>query len=473
MPLFSRIGLPRRVLGCLVLLPVVLLPGTSEAHAKQSLQTKERALGTVLPPDKGDPPSILLRRAGGKGEWQRLGQKDPHVAAGDALVSLPGYRSDVSFRGVELNLWGDLLELSLVTPLLESAVIVHEPGEFDLDLTLDHGRVALRNTRDSGAARIRLRFDDPPDRRGKHFWDITLPRRGDKVTVDLFGQYPRDVAFARDPEERQRPERHLYLLVHRGTAVVKAGAATFNLQAPPGASLLFWNSKAGTATRPQRTKELPAWATRRLPPLPSNLRKEDEKYLRRGREAMLRALDDLSNRLIDGDVREKLREGLKADSATKRALAVRCLGAIGDVDSLIRGLADKEYPDVRLVAIEDLRFWIGLHAAHDGLLYDRLRELGYTTGQATTVMQLLHSLSDKEIRRPKTYDRLIGYLTGKKPAIRALAHWHLVRLEPEGARIRYDARGPAAQRRRAAAQWRRLIPEGTIPRASRQADRER
>jgi hypothetical protein len=416
----------------------------------------------------------LLRRGQGEDKWQRMGGKNSRVATGDTLVSLPGYRSDVRCgRRVEMTLWGDLLELSVVTPLLESAVIIHDPGEFDLDFTLDHGRVALRNTNESGAARIRLRFDDPPSRMGIFFWDITLPRRGDKVTVDLFGQYPRDVGFARDPKERQRPERHLYLLVHQGRAVVTSGRKTHFLQAPPGPSLLFWNSTNGTTPRPKKTQKLPAWATRRLPPLPTGLGKEDAKALEAGRSAMVHALEQLSNQLKDGDVPKTLEKDLAAASAAQRALAIRCVGAINDLDPLITGLADKKYPDVRLACIEDLRFWIGLHAAHDSLLYDRLMKSDFTARKAATVMRLLHSLSDEQISQPKTYTRLIRYLTAKEPAIRALAHWHLVRLEPGGARIRYDAMGSAAQLRRAAEEWRRLIPEGELPPGSREPARRR
>jgi hypothetical protein len=46
---------------------------------------------------------------------------------------------------------------------------------------------------------------------------------------------------------------------------------------------------------------------------------------------------------------------------------------------------------------------------------------------------------------------------------RELARWHLVRLVPEGASIKYDAAAPEAERLQAIAEWRRLVPPGELP----------
>src|SRR5207253_10984350 len=83
--------------------------------------------------------------------------------------------------GAQLLLWGNLPEFSrLLPPRLESAVVLHANPEFDLDFTLDRGRVLLSNHKREGPARIRLRFQDEA-------WDLTLPDQNTEVAAELVG----------------------------------------------------------------------------------------------------------------------------------------------------------------------------------------------------------------------------------------------------------------------------------------------
>jgi len=79
------------------------------------------------------------------------------------------------------------------------------------------------------------------------------------------------------------------------------------------------------------------------------------------------------------------------------------------------------------------------------------------------VLQLLHSFGEEQLSQPEIYELLIEYLGHEKLAIRGLANWHLVRLVPEGKKIGYDPHATPEERARAQAEWRKLIPPGSLP----------
>jgi hypothetical protein len=85
------------------------------------------------------------------------------------------------------------------------------------------------------------------------------------------------------------------------------------------------------------------------------------------------------------------------------------------------------------------------------LLMDKL---GYTKVEAAAVMEMLHSPFEREA--VETYQTLIAFLKHRKQAIRALAHWHLVRLEPKGADIPFRASASAEERDKAVEAWSKL-----------------
>ena len=71
------------------------------------------------------------------------------------------------------------------------AVITHgyARNTFDLDLVIEWGRVKLANRKDSGPAKIRLRF-------ARETWDIILPSSDSEVCAELWDNP--NVAAARD-----------------------------------------------------------------------------------------------------------------------------------------------------------------------------------------------------------------------------------------------------------------------------------
>jgi hypothetical protein len=431
-----------------------------------------RVLASFVPPANAVSP-VLLRRPRGKDQWERLERNRREVKTGDRLVSLPGYRSTVRFRnGLEALLWGDVWEFNLLTPVLESAVIVNDPEDRDLDLTLDHGRVIISNP-DKDKARIRLRFANPTVMSGKDAWEITLQGKGSEVGLELWGRYPPGVSFNKNPKTRLGPQTELYLFVLKGKAQVQIEDTTHAMEAPPEEdeanlpSLVFWNSNYGVSS-PRRIKRLPEWGRgEQFSPIPQNLSKQVRSSLQQRRRDMLDALKDLSIAMSGKKVDVILEKEATSNSSIKRVLVVRCFGAINDLPNLLDRLTDEKYPDVRQAAIEVLRHWIGIHKDNALKLHRVLiKDKKYRTREADTVLRLLYSYSEKDLGRPETYSQLIDYLRQEKPAIRILALWHLVAIVPAGRGINIDPMNEDNVGNLYKA-WKRQVPEGSLPKVPR------
>ena len=104
-------------------------------------------------------PSILVDREADKTGWKRLAGGE-QVFTSDDLVSLPGYQSELDLGpdgGAQLLLHGHVPEYSAhfaMDLLMESAVQLHQPeAGFDVDLTLDRGRIYLSNHKAEGAVK--------------------------------------------------------------------------------------------------------------------------------------------------------------------------------------------------------------------------------------------------------------------------------------------------------------------------------
>ena len=117
-----------------------------------------------------------------------------------------------------------------------------------------------------------------------------------------------------------------------------------------------------------------------------------------------------------------------------------------------------------------IRHWLGREPGQSIRFFEHLTKAEkYTPIQAKNLIHLFNGIEAEKRRQPGTYDLLIQALDhGKMPA-RELAHWHLVRLAPDGKSIAYDAAGTEAQRQEAIAAWRRLIPEGELPPLSKKS----
>ncbi len=421
--------------------------------------TKQVVVGNFIPPAT-KAAAILLQPLADKTDWRRLDSKRSEVYSGRPLVSLPGCRSTVDLQSeVRLTLWGNVPEL-LPAPLFESRVEIHHHDRLDLDMTLQRGRVVLTNLRKERAALVRLRVDNPtqPDQPLEHM-DLTLAHFGSSVLIDRWAAYPRNEPFFPNPKDANRvgPTAQLLLVVMSGSASMKSGDVTFNLSAPPGPALLLWNSHKGM-NGPHILKEIPEF-TSETPPLPKEM---DIKL----RVESLRARDELLSNLIgrgkEVAVEVALVEAVKGPDAGLRKLAVRCFGALDDLPALLEALDQEKHQETRMTAIETLRQWIALSRDNDYQLYDALKRK-YKTSEAGIIMTLLHSISEREVATPETYESLIAYLDNPHLLIRELGAWHLYLLVPAGRGIRYSAAADAGVRRQAQQEWRNLIPPGQLP----------
>ena len=261
--------------------PKEIPPRDSDKKAEDSAppppNLAERPLGQFEPPT---PPAtaVLLQLLPDKKQaerklWTRLLRtKDPaKVVSNAALVSLPGYHSVINMdSGVRLTLWGNVREIWDLPVAHESLVILHPNDQFDLDVTLQRGRIALANTK-SQPAKIRLRFVNPANPAKGEVWDITLLEKDTEALVNLTAFHPPGELFyakMNDPH-RLGPVAGVVLVVASVSADLKRDLAPVEkLVPPPAGSLLVWDSRSGRSNL-IKAAAMPAWV-QPLPPLPKD-----------------------------------------------------------------------------------------------------------------------------------------------------------------------------------------------------------
>ncbi len=182
-------------------------------------------------------PWLLVQRpstVAGKEPWQGWERVQPEspVYTSDALVALPGYRADVrTDKGVGVYLWGNVPHMFLThVPLFESAVTLHKSDEYDLDLTLQRGRVVLTNQKQAGSATVRVRFYDEGPKGRQGIWNITLQDPEATVGLERLGHFTPDLAGS-----GMGPQADLFLMVLKGKASVRVD------ESAPGAT---WRPRA-------------------------------------------------------------------------------------------------------------------------------------------------------------------------------------------------------------------------------------
>jgi hypothetical protein len=397
------------------------------------------------------PTGTLLRREGAEGGWKVVTSGDA-VADRSLVLALPGANAVLrsGTGGARLTLAGNLPQLSL-TPALESAVSLRKSSNLDLDLILDRGRIFIANTKQKGPANVQVRARD-------EVWDLTLKEPGTEVAIESNGRWPAGIPFRAQYKPGEEPRIEMDLLVLKGSIDLKAGDQRHAMNAPPGAALYHFDSATGTARSPARLPELPPWLrpdADKSEPARAISAAVKPVYANLAKEAVDKALTDL---LATAD-----KEADKMRAALDRELAVTGFGAIDDLPHLVDALSDPKHPEVREVAIEALRHWIGRAPGQDAQLAKYLRSKGFSAGHTTIILQLIHSFGPDQLEEPATYDLLIADLRHEKLAIRELAAWHLYRLVQAGRDIPYDPTGSAEARDKAYKAWKSLIPDGKLP----------
>jgi hypothetical protein len=424
---------------------VGLAPAADPAAASDGPEPRA-AVGKCASPDG----TLLARRAEGK-DW-RLTAHDGPVFSRDVLLALPGMRAAVDTEpgAVNLALVGSTPQLS-PSPVLQSAVVLHDSRAYDLDVSLREGRVILTNTREKGPAKVWLRLPG-------FAWQLTLTEPGTRVGMEVYGRWPIGASFTREPKPWDEPTKVVLLLMFKGKAYLETDTHAYDLAAPPGPAFMQWDSVAGEAEGPQTIKALPSWADPNVAVPAEGKAVEDAVEAYQAQLKKAGSPEAALEGLLDAAAKEKD----KPRAAMLREIAVLGLGALDDTARVAELLADPHSADTRDAAVVALRMRIGAYAGRDLELYHLLQDqLGYTDRQAETVLDLLHTPFDRD--KPATYEALIHLLQHPKLAVRALARWHLYRLTPVGKDIAFDPAGPEDERAKAVKAWSELVPPGQLP----------
>lgn len=384
----------------------------------------------------------LLSRESPQAKWQVV-DSGADLYAGDLLVGLPGAVVAVNGGAVALAFQTDF---DSPLPVLECALVLHQAGDRDADVTLDRGRVDLTNRKKEGSARVRLRSHGET-------WQVGLAEPGTGLAAEVYGRWPRGSRFVKEPGPKDVPWAEMLFLVLKGGVDLRFQGEQLRLKAPPGPASIQWDSQFGMDRAPAFLKELPPWATRagqqRSPEEQEKYRAARERFVRvaadRGAEAALDAL-------------------LNSDEPIDRRVGVIAAGALDELPRLGAFFRQTKHADLLDTAILVFRHWTGRGPGQDQKLYQALTQKdGFTPLQAESMMQLLHGFNDEELAEPETYELLIRYLTDSRLAIRALAHWHLVRMVPAGRDIPYNPLEGKEAQKQAQQQWQKLIPPGRVP----------
>jgi uncharacterized protein (TIGR03000 family) len=348
---------------------------------------------------------------------------------------------------VGLTLWGNLPGLS-DSPVLESVVILHDSRAYDLDFTLIRGRVRLTNTKKEGAAKIWVRASQGVE--------LVLPEPGDSAALELYGRWPAGVPFSL--KSTASPVRVWEVFSLKGRLDIKAGSTEWSMSAPPGPAYFHGNSIEGPSpSGPERRATLPAWADpkAKATPLAKKIGLVLATYV--GKLTSTDP-DEVAAQLLA--LAEKDEDAERA--ATLRQMVIAAMAAGDEVGKVAQMLDTSKHDDARKAAVVSLRHWIGAHEGRDEKLYHILQnQVGFSKSEALTVMDLLHSPFAPD--QPETYETLIRYLKHRRQAVRELAAWHLYRLAPIGRKIAFNASAPAAECEKVAAEWKKLIPDGELP----------
>jgi len=424
--------------------PVVLLLYVMAALATACAEL----LAQSVPMDRGtavaevlSPTASFNRRPPGESRFEVVEHK-AKLRTGELLVALPGAQFRTISGDVALTCRADF-EGKSPLPILETAIILHEPGEADLSLTLQRGRIDLVNQKSSGATTIKIRFRDRQ-------WKVVLDRIGSRVAVETIARWaPGTPLYRADPPKDHAPITSVVLLVLAGTADVSDGRITLALSAPPGPAMVSWTSSDETPLNAQKLEEIPDWAKESfLPPL----------------SAQTTAAAVEKFRQLRADRPEiAVSRFVQSPDATERRIGLIAAGAFDDLDRVVDAVQAANDLPTWDFAVSVLRHWLGRDVGQDQSLYQYFRDRRFTPAEAETAITLLHGFTAQEQQQPETFDVLIEYLLHERPLIRNLAAWHLRRLAPAGKNIPFLPNATPEQMQQGYNAWRKLIPVGKLP----------
>ncbi len=401
--------------------------------------------------EKREPLPVLVRQSPANPAWTRVPADAPELVSTDRLTCLPGYKATIRLEsGVTVDLWGNLPDLFLGSPILEASLTptVPAPG-VSADLTVHTGRFYVITKNPKGAT-VRLRF-------ATEVWDVALGDDKTEVVLEVSRE------LVPGPAGAVRASAGLH---------VNAGRATLTSTALKGVALgkadeVYWDS-VSRLSRPRLDPDQRMRADRsaywsKFPVYPDAARAK----------ASLAALDDFSKKIADPNrVRATFDEALqdKPEAANFQAfatarVAVLMFAGLGDVNGLADCLGDPSRGFIRQAAAVGLR---SLFAA-DPSSAERFREVLVAKArlpedEADTAMRLLRGFTPAERADPETLTLLGGKLSSASVPVRELSLFTLVSfIDPADPAAKplltFDAAASAEARAASTAAWAKKIDE--------------
>lgn len=403
-------------------------------------------------PPKGKPsvaknaatPGAWIARADEKAPWRNV-DADEAIPAGDLLVSLPGAALVTNNGAVRLTAWGDFDSRSPL-PILETGVILRSSEGFDLDVYLDRGRIDLKNTKESGPARVKLSFQHET-------WEVTLDEPGAEMAVNTYGRWPAGVIFRKAVDRPTQPLSFTLVLVTKGTITLKTPTRTVSMKEPPGTSLAFWECSTGECAEPLHLNRLPDWI-------------DQSSGLSDRAKRASELLEEYRKLRVEVGPNKAVEIFHESDDVIKQGIALIGMAAQDDLPRLAQAMASARNPEIWDHGITVLRHWLGRSADHPKQLSEFFStRAGYEPHIAKTGIELLYGFTEEETRSPALYQILIRLLTAEQRPIRNLAAWHLYRLVP-GAREKIPFKPNASEEEfeQLAKAWQEYLPPGKVPR---------
>jgi serine/threonine protein kinase len=387
------------------------------------------------------------------GLWGRLPYKGAvdipdtgSVFSADPVMALPGYKANVVLGEpftpmVEVHLWGNVPE-QVQHRVLESKVTFHQPPlGFDADLTLQAGRIYLKNTRavtekKPVPVKVRVRLAHT-----REVWDVTLPDENADVMVELISWFKPGTPFVL--KDGPEPRREVSFAVVQGSAAFQVSGNRFKKFDRVEAGLLIrWDSVTGAIsdTVPANKQDIA-----RVPVVDEN------------QKLVTQTLSDTAKAVVQPDVvltilRVRLDppQDVVAKAGVPRDLLVRlsiyAWGALADSTDdgckMLQDLVDILNSDLpwlgRQAVVTTLAQWLARDRENTARLHALFVDPDFGIKPASTagaVLEMLRGYIDPMNPDPARLDKLLERLAGAKAgefekpekatALRDVALWNL------------------------------------------------
>ena len=286
----------------------------------RSPSTQRKAAGQFASKD-----AVLLSQVGK--DWVKIAP-DAKIDTTVPIMALPGSHAELKLdTGARVTLWGGLPETT-GWKVLDCQVTLHvPPAGYDLDCTVDHGRVYLGTVKMSGPTKARVRF-------AGQIWDLTLKDDQTEVMIEvsrLFAGEP----FKKDVKDIS-PRTDVTLAVLDGEAQVTADSKTYDLSALPGPAELHWDSKVKGPLKPVELETAPAAWAKTLPKFP----RERQLEIDAAQQKLVQRLGE-KGKSVDIALAEVAQDANRAS----KVLGVLGQGAIGSLPQLLDALEEPQFPE--------------------------------------------------------------------------------------------------------------------------------